>query len=139
MSSPVLADELKFPDYKECEPVGSSKTHACFDFAGMKVLLKINEKRLTLQEINQDLKEILNGKESIIRAQGKQIGLLKNSLQVSKGEADHWFRRWKEENEKRHEAENEPRFNEYLGWGTAGVFAVSSIVLGTLVVEDRVF
>lgn len=59
-----------------------------------------------------------------------------SSIKILTEENKRLFGLWKEENKKRHIAENKPQFGSWLSWGSAGVLAAASAVLLTVILLD---
>ncbi len=112
------------------------KSYMCYDLTGFKqlVLLAMERNKLvvdvnTLTKQMSLLRDITGLQEKVIAVRDQQVALIK-------GENERMFKLWQEENKKRHDAEERPDWSAILGWGTAGVFAVSTAVLVGVVALD---
>lgn len=111
-------------------------TRQCYDLAGYKTLLKFDVDYGTCLRVRDQLDEKAKLYEESAAALQKAVRVHEDSIALMQKDRDHWFDKWKDENKKRHLAENKPALGSYLAWGTAGVFAVATAVLVTVVFVD---
>jgi len=83
-------------------------------------------------EVNQVLVQNLT---LLTQNQTKQLELLKKDNTTLKAEEERKHKMWVEENRLRHLAENRPNFGSWIAWGTAGVFAVATAVLTSVLIS----
>jgi len=107
------------------EGVGTSNERVCYGFQDFKILLKIDQgfkdckkQQELLKAQNTLLKEVVDTYKKVNTIQQDHISLLARRN-------DELFEAWKEENRKRHEAENIPQATNWLAWGIAGVSLAS--------------
>lgn len=115
--------------------VGREMLH-CFNFDEYKSLVVMNRE---LEAVSAEM--VLDKERKVLLS--KEIDLLKGiqKVQVAQvklfsDENERLFQLWKEENRKRHVAENKPAWGSYLAWSLAGVFAVSTATLVGVAVID---
>lgn len=109
------------------------ETRACFNLAGYKSLLKLAVDLGTEMEKNNILSLELVKKDNIIVDLDKQIKAKDNIIELYKVENLRITHNWEEENRKRHLAENKFDPMKFVYLGAAGVFLVSTVVLGAVI------
>lgn len=134
LAGQAVAEPQHLPQGKRITAGDPPAELQCYDLGGFKDLLKLDVNYASL------LKEqkLLNSK---IEAFGYMVDNLydavenqKTALKASEQQSDHLYKMWQEENLKRHRAENAPKPSTWIGWSVAGAFAVSTLVLGLIVV-----
>lgn len=69
-----------------------------------------------------------------VKNRDEQIMLMQTQMGVMSEDRERLFKKWKEENLKRHLAENKPEFGSWIAWGAAGVMtAVAAVLAGVLI------
>lgn len=108
---------------------------ACFDLTNYKSLLHMAVDLGAALKRQEVFQEDLKVKEQIISNLGKKIVLQSEVIEAYRADHKRLLAKWTEENRLRHEAER-PRIGSWLGYGLAGGFAISTVVLGAILVLD---
>ena len=120
-------------------PVGDRETVGgeslqCYDFENYKKLLIFDAAFEGCLRTNELLVERHKLEKQRSTAFEKIIALQQKSMIIIEKDNDRLFKDWKEENKKRHLAENRPMLGSYIAWSTAGAFAVATAVLSVIVI-----
>lgn len=108
--------------------------HQCLNFDEFTLLLEF-EASMVECEMETDLKD---EKIELLELQITDLKII-TQLQKQTGDAmkvenDRLFGLWKDENKKRHLAENKPHWGSWMGWTVAGV---STAVLAGFIIKDQ--
>ena len=108
----------------------------CYTFAGFRSIVLTYVERNDLRVAVGALKD-----QNVLLRQSidawTQISLVKDQqIKLQADESKRMFELWKSENLARHKAEEKPRLGGALPWALAGVLAVSTATLLTVVVID---
>ncbi len=114
----------------------NNEVQACFNLENYKKLLQLAvDLGAELQKTDLLSRKVVE-QETIITSQKKIIINKDNVIILYKKDQERLFNLWSEENRKRHLAENRPAYGSWVSWGLAGGFAVSTVVLGAIVLLD---
>lgn len=128
----VLTSKTAFADLPQEKRVNvGGEIHACYDLPQYKELLKldldfqvvVNEKLILEKRLDNSLKQT----ELYKAAAEKQ----KETVDLYFAENERLYGLWKEENKKRHIAENKPMWGSWLSWGIAGAAMVATASMTT--------
>lgn len=131
VSAPCIDVTFDMPDYILVESEGDG--YMAFDLAGAQsiaVKLQCGEYHFRMRTA---LATELVNEQSKTRNLREQIALNLEKLDTLEYENDRLFRKWKDENKKRHEAENKADY-AWIGWTAAAVLGASTLALGTVLV-----
>lgn len=106
----------------------------CYPFEDFKKLLLVDAQFSSCKKIKGFLEEKNQLEQEKSVNLSKVIDLQGRSIKTLERENERLFKDWKEENKKRHLAENKPMIGSYVAWGTAGAFAVATAVLSVIVI-----
>lgn len=139
-ASPALANDKVnqcFNKFKWPQPttqvLQDGTKYTCFKFEDLTNVVEFTNCGITAANLLNICESKTKKLQSIIDLRDQQVDLLKKNNKILKDEKSRLFDRWKEENEKRHEAENKADWS-WIGWTAAGVLAVSTVTLGVVVV-----
>lgn len=108
--------------------------HQCLNFDEFTLLLEF-EANMVECEMETDLK---TEKIELLDLQVTELKLVtdlqKLTVDAMKVENERLFGLWKDENKKRHLAENKPHWGSWVGWTVAGV---STAVLAGFIIQDQ--
>jgi len=135
LSSNVYGRELyRLPAGKRIQ--FQSETYQGYSLEEMKILLKMDvdleffEESFPAQKQQILLLEKwLDTKEKRLKSKDVQIDLLtKDRERITK--------KWEEENLLRHKCEQKPAFGSWIAWSSAGLFAITTLILGVLLIDE---
>ena len=116
---------------------GKPTEQQCYTFPEFQLLLKIDSALTACQTAKKLLEDKAEEHGAIILDLTKVISLQAASVGALQAENKRVFELWKDENKRRHEAENKPHWGSWAGWGTAGVMtAVTAILVTVILVDD---
>lgn len=131
----ALAQPEHLPEGKRVNK-GAPDEMQCYELEGFKTLLRLDadfswclksKKKLDIKTKQQA--SVILSLEKIVQAKDDNILLLKK-------ENVRLFNMWKDENKKRHRAENKTSLSTTLAWSAAGVFAITTGVFLTVIFID---
>jgi hypothetical protein len=93
----------------------------CYDLDGFKQLLLLSAKFEAVENARAQFVEKTVVQRKIIDAYKATDHIQLDTIESLKNENSHLFDLWKDENKRRHEAENIPKWGGAVGWITAGV------------------
>ena len=105
-------------DFPEGEVI---ENKMCYDIEGFKIIAKYAIDSKSCAESKKVLEKTIDTQKEAITSLEKAIDLHEESISVLKQENTRLFDLWKEENKKRHEAENVPKWGSAEAWIAAGV------------------
>lgn len=127
-------EKTSFPSFIKCKYQGVE--YRCFDLESLKDLASIEAERDYYYNVSNNLKKRIETRKEMMTACRKALKI-QDSVITSLSENNmKWFNKYIEENELRHRAENKSDFMKNLGWGVAGGFALTTLVLGSIMVLD---
>jgi hypothetical protein len=120
----------RFPPSQQVQIDG--ERHQAFDLGGFTELLRIDQE---LQAALLDV-TILRGQRRWLEEQvgslRTQLDVLDEQVRVLQQERERLVELWTEENRLRLLAENKPDISRFIGWTTAGLFGVATLVLAII-------
>jgi hypothetical protein len=133
-ATPSLAEPPKHLPKETREDVGKPTERACYDFEGYKALLKLDNAHTACLARDKLHTEKDAKQEKVAADLRAQMKLLVDSNATLNAENERLFKLWKEENKRRHQAENKPQWGSWAGWTVAGV---ATAVLAGFILKDQ--
>lgn len=109
----------------------------CYDLVGFKALLKLDADYAMCRELRRRLEDVVVHQRRALKRKDEAIQKKDAILESCQAESQRVFDLWKDENRKRHEAEQAPRWGTWLSWGVAAVMTASTATLVTVMVLDE--
>jgi len=128
-----LASSVQAAPPKHLPPGQRTADAWCFDLEESKTLLKLDSAHTACLEISAKREKEIENYDQLVAITKDAVKVTESSLATLKAENERLFKLWKDENLKRHEAENKPNFGAWIGWATA---AVMTGVLGGVVLAQ---
>jgi hypothetical protein len=129
MAGTATADPPKHLPKGERIDQGTPTERQCYSATEFVQLLQLDaahqaclKQRALLEDQNAELKTAVENLLEAAKLQAK-------AAEDLRADRDRMFELWKEENRRRHEAEQKPHWGSWLGWGTAAVMTVTTAVL----------
>jgi hypothetical protein len=116
---------------------GTPTERQCYSQPEFLELLKLDNEHTTCLEqrrlLEKQTAELKSATQNLLEAAKLQA----QAAEDLKADRDRLFALWKDENRRRHEAEQKPHWGSWLGWGTAAVMTVATAVLtGVVIARD---
>jgi hypothetical protein len=137
LTQTALAQPKHLPDGERINPgAGDPLEKQCYSSSAFIQLLELDNNHSACLKSNARLKEAEGYYKEIQLNLKKVIEAKDDNILILKKDNDRIHKMWKDENRKRHEAENKPNIGSWLGWSIAGVSTVAVAVLLAVVVLD---
>jgi len=105
-------------------PEGTRTNNAwCFDLDESKDLLILDKSYDTCLGNSEKKDRQIKLFDKLVENTRAAVKIAESSVDVLNERNKNLYKMWKEENLKRHEAENKPNFGAWIGWGAAAVMA----------------
>jgi hypothetical protein len=114
----------------------SGEVYECYDFGAFKELLKLAEtakvdkERVILRDYT--IKELALKTDAL----DKVVSLQASTIALQKAENLRMYNLWVADNKRLYEVSTQTNWSAWLGWSTAGAFAVASAVLLGMSISD---